>query len=314
MSSLTRLVAIVGPTASGKSSLAFRLGQRFQGEILSADSMQVYRKMDIGTAKPSGEERKLVPHHLIDILEPDQEYSAALFRDQADSIILSLQERRVPIFVAGGTGLYLKALTRGLFRGPGADLELRRRLKERAEREGSRALHRELALLDPEAASRIHPGDLLRIIRALEVQAQARRPISDFQRDHAFQERPYAVLKIGLFPQRENLYRRIEERVEQMIAGGWIEEVRMLLNSGYSRNLKSMSSIGYRHLAGFLQGETDLSETIAAIKRDTRRYAKRQMTWFRADKEIHWVDPNGQNESGLETLVKNFLDGAPAKT
>lgn len=308
MSALPRLVAIVGPTASGKSSLALRLAQRFRGEILSADSMQVYRRMDIGTAKPSRKERELVPHHLIDILDPDQDYSAALFRAQADPIILRLHERRIPIFVAGGTGLYLKALARGLFHGPGADPELRRNLKERAAREGSWALHRELAGLDPDAACRIHAGDLLRIVRALEVHAQTQRPISDFHRVHAFQERPYEILKIGLGREREALCRRIEDRVDQMIAGGWIEEVRMLLDSGCSRDLKSMRSLGYRHLAAFLQGETDLPEAVAAIKRDTRRYAKRQMTWFRADEGIHWFEPDSEIDLRIEALVKNFLE------
>jgi tRNA dimethylallyltransferase len=308
MSALPRLVAIVGPTASGKSSLALRLAQRFRGEILSADSMQVYRRMDIGTAKPSRKERELVPHHLIDILDPDQDYSAALFRTQAEPIILRLHERRTPIFVAGGTGLYLKALSRGLFHGPGADPELRRNLKERAAREGSWALHRELAGLDPDTACRIHAGDLLRIVRALEVHAQTQRPISDFHRAHAFQERPYEILKIGLGREREELYRRIEDRVDQMIAGGWVEEVRMLLDSGCSRSLKSMRSLGYRHLAAFLQGETDLPEAVAAIKRDTRRYAKRQMTWFRADEEIHWFEPDSENDLRIEALVKKFLE------
>jgi tRNA dimethylallyltransferase len=308
MPPLPRLVAIVGPTASGKSSLAFRLARRFKGEILSADSMQVYRQMDIGTAKPSRQERETVPHHLIDILEPDQEYSAALFRDQADPIILRLHERRTPIFVAGGTGLYLKALSRGLFHGPGADPELRRSLKERAAREGSGTLHRELAEIDPGAASRIHPADLFRIVRALEVQAQSQRPISEFHRAHAFQERPYEILKIGLVRERGELYRRIEDRVEQMIGGGWIEEVRSLLKSGFSRGLKSMSSLGYRHLAVHIDGETSLSEAVAEIKKDTRRYAKRQLTWFRPDEEIHWLNPDAENEIRVEALVENFLD------
>jgi tRNA dimethylallyltransferase len=274
--------------------------------------MQVYRRMDIGTAKPPRKERELVPHHLIDILDPDQNYSAALFREQADPIILRLQENRVPIFVAGGTGLYLKALTRGLFRGPGADPELRRILKERAGREGSGALYRELAELDPDTASRIHPGDLLRIVRALEVHAHTRRPISDFHRGHAFRDRPYEILKLGLAREREDLYRRIEERVEQMIAGGWLDEVRSLLESGYARSLKSMSSLGYRHLSAYLEGETSLAEAVASIKRDTRRYAKRQLTWFRADREIHWLDPEAANGSRTEALVKNFLEpGGP---
>jgi len=313
MSILPRLVAIVGPTASGKSSLAFRLARLLRGEILSADSMQVYRKMDIGTAKPSPAERKDVPHHLIDIMEPDQNYSAALFREQANPIIIRLHQSGTPIFVAGGTGLYLKALTRGLFRGPGADPELRESLKERAARDGIPSLHRELTGLDPTAASRIHPGDLFRIVRALEVYTQTRRPISDFQLAHGFQDSPYEALKIGLSREREDLYRRIEKRVDQMIEAGWIEEVRALLDSGYSRNLKSMKSLGYRHLASHLYGERGLAETIEAIKRDTRRFAKRQLTWFRADEEVRWFGPDPENDPRIEKHVKEFIEAGAAR-
>ena len=312
MPNLPRLVVIVGPTASGKSSLAFRLARLFQGEILSADSVQVYRKMDIGTAKPSPAERKLVPHHLIDIRAPDQDYNAALFREQADPIIRRLQQSGSPIFVVGGTGLYLKALTRGLFPGPGADPRLRQNLKERAARDGIPSLHRELADLDPAAASRIQPGDLFRIVRALEVYLQTQRPISQFHATHGFQDRIYEVLKIGLAWEREELYRRIEKRVEEMIAAGWVEEVRALLNEGYSRSLKSMKSLGYRHLASHLCGEGGLADAIALIKRDTRRFAKRQLTWFRADGAIHWFGPNPENEDQIDALVKNFIESGAA--
>jgi tRNA dimethylallyltransferase len=309
---LPRFVAIVGATASGKSSLAFRLARLFRGQILSADSMQVYRRMDIGTAKPSPLERELVPHHLIDILDPAQDYSAALFREQADPIITRLHQSGIPIFVAGGTGLYLKALSRGLFRGPGANPELRRTLKERAARDGSPALHAELTGLDPAAASRIHPEDLFRIVRALEVYSRTRRPISDLQAAHGFQEKPYDTLKIGLCWEREELYRRIEERVDRMIAAGWVEEVRALLDFGYSRGLKSMNSLGYRHLASHLHGEKGLPEAVAMIKRDTRRFAKRQLTWFRTDEEIRWFHLLPENVSGIEALVKKFLEAGPA--
>jgi tRNA dimethylallyltransferase len=306
-----RFAALVGPTASGKSSLALFLAGRFRGEILSADSMQVYRKMDIGTAKPSREEREQVPHHLIDVVDPDQDYNAALFREQAGEIILRLHRHGTPIFVVGGTGLYLKALTRGLFSAPGADPVLRGKLMARGAREGSSTLHRQLRELDPEAAARIHPQDLLRIVRALEIYARTRRPISHLQRAHAFGERPYAVLKIGLAPERSELYRSIESRVERMMAAGWIEEVRTLLSSGYGRSLKSMQAIGYRHLAGCLCGESGLAETLAAIKRDTRRLAKRQLTWFRADREIHWFDPGrGEAAAEIEGRVRDFFASA----
>ena len=304
---LPRIVAIVGPTASGKSSLAFRLAQEVRGEIISADSMKVYRRMDIGTAKPSPEERSAVPHHLVDILEPDQEYSAALFRKQAEAVINRLHQNHVPVFVAGGTGLYLKVLTHGLFHGPGADPELRRELKEKVTREGVASLYEELLRMDPAAASRIQNRDIFRIIRALEVYRQSGKPISRFQEEHGFHEKPYKVLKIGLFWRREELYRRVDGRVERMIASGWIEEVRSLLQQGYSRDLKAMKSLGYRQLAAHLLCEMGLAETISLIKRDTRRFVKRQMTWFRADEEIQWVFPGEDHYSEIREKMRVFL-------
>jgi tRNA dimethylallyltransferase len=305
---LARLVAVVGPTASGKSSLAFRLARKFRGEIVSADSMQIYRGMDIGTAKPSREEREIVPHHLIDILEPDQEYSAALFRKQAEPIIAALHKTQTPTFVVGGTGLYFKALTRGLFQGPGAHPELRQALKEKAAREGKAALHQELECLDPAAAARIHRGDTFRIILALEVYSQSSMPISLLQEEHGFMEAPYKLLKIGLLWGREELYCRIDARVDQMIASGWTEEVQSLLQRGYFRDLKAMKAIGYRHLTAHLHGEKSFAETVDLIKRDTRRFAKRQMTWFRADEEIRWIVPSEENVLLLGKRIEEFLE------
>jgi tRNA dimethylallyltransferase len=302
-----RLVAVVGPTASGKSSLALNLALKFGGEIISADSVQVYRGLDIGTAKPSAEERRLVPHHLIDILDPDQEHSAALFRKQADEVIHRLHLHDTPIFVAGGTGLYLKVLSRGIFRGPGGDSQVRDALHRRAETEGKGVLHRELQLLDPESASRIHPHDILRIIRALEVCSLAKKPISHFQREHGFRESPYEILKIGLQCDREALFRRIECRVEEMLKMGWVEEVKSLLMKGYSPTLKSMQTVGYKHFVSHLTGEIDLARAVELTKRDTRRYAKRQITWFKADKEIHWLAAGQRNEPGIEARILEFF-------
>jgi tRNA dimethylallyltransferase len=302
-----KLVAIVGPTASGKSSLALALALKFRGEIISADSVQVYRGLDIGTAKPSAEERRLVPHHLIDILEPDQEYSAALFRQQADEVIQRLHLRNIPIFVAGGTGLYLKVLSRGIFRGPGGDARVRDALYRRAETEGEGVLHGKLQQLDPEAASRIHPQDILRIIRALEVCSLAGRPLSHFHREHGFRESPYEILKIGLQWERETLFRRIEWRVEKMIEMGWVEEVKVLLEKGHSSRWKSMRTVGYKHIVSHIAGEMDLPRAIGLIKRDTRRYAKRQITWFKADQEIHWFPAGGMAGSLIEAKVGEFL-------
>ena len=302
-----KFVALVGPTATGKSILALYLAQRFRGEIISADSVQVYRGLDIGTAKPSAEERRMVSHHLVDICEPDEEYSAASFRRQADEIIRGLHKCETPIFVVGGTGLYLKVLTRGLFRGPAADSELRLALQKKADREGSEALHQELQKVDAEAALRIHPHDLFRIIRALEVCYLGRKPISHFQREHGFRDAPYDVLKIGLCCEREDLYKRIELRVERMAESGWVNEVRSLLNKGYGPGLKSMQSIGYRHILSHLFGGLTLEEAVRLIKRDTRRYAKRQITWFKADPEISWFPADPESFQTIESIVEAFF-------
>jgi tRNA dimethylallyltransferase len=303
-----KLVAIVGPTASGKSSLALDLALKFRGEIISADSVQVYRGLDIGTAKPSAEERRLAPHHLIDILDPDREYSAALFRKQAGEVIARLHLKNIPIFVAGGTGLYLKALSRGIFRGPGGRSQVREALYRREETEGEGVLHRDLQLLDPEAASRIHPHDILRIIRALEVYRQARKPISHFQREHGFRDRPYEILKFGLHCAREALFRRIETRVEEMLKMGWVEEVKSLLKKGYSPRLKPMQTVGYKHIVSHIMGEIDLPRAVELTKRDTRRYAKRQITWFKRDNEIHWLPAGQRSEPGIEARVLEFFN------
>jgi tRNA dimethylallyltransferase len=302
-----KIVALVGPTATGKSILALHLAQRFRGELISADSVQVYRGLDIGTAKPSAEDRRLVFHHLVDIRQPDEDYSAASFRQQADEIIYELHKRETPIFVVGGTGLYLKALTRGLFRGPAANSELRLALQKKAKREGSEVLHQELQKVDAEAASRIHPHDRFRVIRALEVHSLGRKPISHFQREHGFRDAPYDVLKIGLCCKRENLYKRIELRAERMMELGWVDEVRSLLNQGYGPGLKSMQSLGYRHILAYLSGDLTLEEAARLIKRDTRRYAKRQMTWFKADPEVLWFPADQGSFQTIGSIVEAFF-------
>ncbi len=302
-----KLVLIVGPTATGKSSLALDLALKCRGEIISADSVQVFRGLDIGTAKPSQEERARVAHHLIDVLDPDEEYSAAHFRRQADEIISNLHSRGKAVFLAGGTGLYLKALTRGLFSGPGGDAELRAAARQRAKEGGEEALYEELQRKDPEAASRIHPHDAFRIIRALEV-CSTGKPISLFQKEHGFRERPYELLKIGLFLEREQLYRKIESRVEKMLQAGWVEEVKELLGRGYSPKLRPLQSLGYKHIVSYLMGGIKLPEAIEVIKRDTRRYAKRQITWFKADPEIKWFSADRiEFRPEIELLVANFF-------
>ena len=303
-----KIVTIVGPTATGKSALALNLAMELQGEIISADSVQVYRGLDIGSAKPTAEDRRKVPHHLVDILDPDQDYSASAFREQAGDIIQLLHRMGKAIFVVGGTGLYLKVLTRGLFRGPGGDPHFRSLLRQRMESEGEGALHRELLACDPEAASRIHPHDTFRIIRALEVFHLSRKSISHLQREHGFNENPYRVLKVGLQCGREELYRRVESRVGAMLETGWLEEVRALLDLGYSRGLKSMQSLGYKRLVSHLSGEgTELDRAIQLIKQDTRQFAKRQITWFRADPEIGWFQAYRESYGPIEAAVSVFF-------
>lgn len=307
MEAKPKLVAILGPTATGKSSLALHLAQKCGGEIISADSVQVYRGLDIGSAKPSAEDRRRIPHHLMDILDPDQDYSASAFRDHADEIIRRLCRGNSPVFVVGGTGLYLKVLSRGLFRGPGGNPRLRQALRQKAEMEGSDSLHKELGQWDPAAASRIHPHDTFRLIRALEVYSLSRKPISQFQKEHGFRENPYRILKIGLQCEREELYRSIEARMDEMMKKGWLDEVRSLLEKGYSPGLKSLQSLGYKRLVSHLLGKTELDRAVQLIKQDTRRFAKRQITWFRADPEIRWFPASRESYGPIEAEVSVFF-------
>jgi tRNA dimethylallyltransferase len=302
-----KLVAVVGPTGTGKSGLALKLAEKLGGEIISADSVQVYRGFDIGTAKVSPAERRKVPHHLIDILGPEEDYSAASFRNQADRIIHRLEEKGKAIFVVGGTGLYLKVLSRGLFHGPGGDPDMRDSLRQKAKGEGEGYLHRELERVDPETASRLHPHDTFRVLRALEVYHHSRKPLSQFQKEHGFRESPYEVLKIGLCDNRQELYRRIESRVDSMIEKGWLKEVQDLLSQGISPRAKPMQSLGYKRLISFLAGEIDWVRAVNLIKQDTRRYAKRQITWFKADPDIHWFSSGVESYPAIWEKVSDFF-------
>lgn len=300
------IIIIAGPTAVGKTAVAIELCRRFQGEIVGADAMQIYRHMDIGTAKPTSEEMAAVRHHLVDAISPDAPFDAARYACSARRIIAELHEKgRLP-FVVGGTGLYIKALTRGIFQMPPVNPAVRERLRQTAAEAGSPALHRRLADRDPEAAERIHPNDTYRIVRALEVVESTGRTISELHQAHRFGETPYSALKLGLEMARQALYDRIDRRVDAMMAAGFVDEVRRLLAMGYEPTLKSMQSIGYRHIAFYLQGRMDREEAVAALKRDTRRYAKRQLTWFGADSEIIWFRPDRIDE--MTVRIKNFLE------
>ena len=287
----TKLVIVCGPTASGKTSAAVELALALGGEVISADSMQVYKFMDIGTAKPTVEEQRGIPHHLISVVRPDEEYTAAHFKTDAAKKISEIAGRGKNPVIAGGTGLYIKALTQGLFDGPQADWELRRELLEVAASKGREALHEMLKKVDPVGAASIHPNNVHRVIRAIEVFELAGKPISSLQKAHSFNESPYVCLKIGLDPGKEALNGAIERRVDKMVSDGLLEETKALIDMGYGYDLKPMRGLGYKEMSGFLKGEYGFEEAVSLIKRDTRLYAKRQLTWFRKDTEIKWFAP-----------------------
>jgi tRNA dimethylallyltransferase len=266
------------------------MAEALGGEIISADSMQVYRYMDIGTGKPTLADQRRVRHHLIDLVFPDQPFHASLYRTLGRKKIDQLFEERKPIWVVGGTGLYIKTLTQGIFSSPRIDPRVRESLRQEASEGGAGVLYERLKKVDIQAASRLHPNDLFRIIRALEVFDSTGVPISFYREQHGFGERPYLTLKIGLGMNRDKLFRRIDERVDQMIEEGLLREVESLMEMGYGPQLKPMQSLGYKEMVQFLLKEIGWDEAVRRMKRDTRRYAKRQRTWFKADPEVHWWD------------------------
>lgn len=302
-----KVLVLQGTTAVGKGRLVLKLAERYNAEIVSADSMKVYRYMDIGTGKFSKEEREKVPIHMIDIVDPDEEFNAALYSQRAREIICQIWKKGKGVIVVGGTGLYIKALLSGIFPGASADPKVRDQLKEELKRVGEVSLYEKLRQWDPGAASKIHPNDVFRIIRGLEVFITTGKPISHLREKHNFDERPFHSLKIGLMMDRDKLYGRIEDRVDGMMDKGWVEEVKVLLENSYSKTLKSLGSLGYRQICDYLDGELSLQEAISIIKRDTRHYAKRQLTWFRKDKEIKWYDPQ-RDEKSIWELAKRFWD------
>ena len=292
LSTQQKVVVLCGPTGVGKTAASISVAKHFSAEIVNADSMQVYRLMDIGTAKPSLEERRAVPHHLIDIIDPDAPFSAAAYAEKARKIIATLHQDGILPLVVGGTGLYIKALLHGLFKEDPKNPRIRSRLKAEAAVSGIQALHARLQRLDPEAACRIHPNDTVRVIRALEICESTHTPLSKHHAAHGFSQKPFDVLKIGLTLERNVLYDRINRRVDQMLAAGLLEEVEFLLKQGYDPTLKSMQAIGYRHIVRFIQKERPWDEAVSTMKRDTRRYAKRQWTWFKADPQVIWYTPD----------------------
>ncbi len=294
------LLVLVGPTAVGKTALSLQIAKALDAEIISGDSMQVYRRMDIGTAKLPPEERRGIPHHLIDILEPEEPFSVSLFQQLCTEKIDEIRSRGKLPFIVGGTGLYVESVCYGYsFRGDSGDEAFRERMKQFASAHGNEALHARLAEVDPVSAARIHPNDVRRVIRALEVFEATGIPFSETQGQKRGdpKESPYRLCLIGLTMDREMLYRRIEERVDAMIADGLVNEVEALLKSGVPRTAVSMQGLGYKEIAAYLCGETDLASAIALLKRDTRRFAKRQLSWFRGMPDISWFDTGGAEKN-----------------
>lgn len=285
------LVVITGPTATGKSEVSVLVAEKVGGEIISADSMLVYRGMDIGTAKPTCAEMRGIPHHLLDIVEPDQDYSVAFFQEQARSLIVEVLGRnKLPILV-GGTGLYVGAVIDNYdFSGAHGDGSLRGGLLKEAMDNGPESLHQRLSEVDPQAASKLHPRDTRRVIRALEVYYLTGKPISSYHKMAQCGQPLYNLFMFGLTMERGRLYRRIEQRVDQMIDSGLVDEVRRLLNRGFCAELGSMHGLGYKEIAAYLNGALSLEQAVEILKRNTRRFAKRQLTWFRRDDRIKWFN------------------------
>ena len=303
---LPPLVAIVGPTASGKSALGIFLAKEFAGEVIACDSTQLYRGFDIGTAKPTLAERATVPHHLLDVLAPTEESTAGGYRERAIAVLDDLRMRsRLPIFTVG-TGLYLRALLEGLADLPLRSEELRERLRASAAEHCQGHLHELLARLDGEAAKQISPADEQKLIRAIEICLLAQKPLSEVHRAGRTPLAGWRVLKIGLQPEREALYGRIHERTNAMLEAGWLDEVRQLTASGLPENTKPFQFIGYRELRSHLRGELTLSAARAAIQQGTRQYAKRQLTWFRREANVYWLAGFG-DDAEIQAVARSWL-------
>ncbi|MGH9782017.1 MAG: tRNA (adenosine(37)-N6)-dimethylallyltransferase MiaA [Candidatus Acidiferrales bacterium] len=307
MNAQRRLVVILGPTASGKSSLAIALAERLNGEVVACDSTQVYRYFDIGTGKVPAAERRGIPHHLLDSLEPDEVFTAGEYRRRATEVLDAICVRgKLPILTAG-TGLYLRALLEGLADAPARSEELRARLRQRAARRGPAHLHGVLRRLDRDSASRIAPRDTQKAIRALEIRLLSGEPASALHQRGRAGLAGYQVIKIGLMPLRAALYQRIEQRVTAMLASGWLEEAKLLLNRGIAPTSKPFEFLGYAQLRDVLAGSMQLDQAIRLVQQATRQYAKRQLTWFRKEPGVHWIDGFGDNSSVVEEAFRRVV-------
>lgn len=313
MSAARRVVALVGPTAVGKSAVAMTLAERLGAEIVSADSRQVYCGLDIGTAKPTRDERARVPHHGIDVAALDERFDAARFRSLALAAIAAAASAGRPVIVCGGTGLYVRALRHGLFRGPGAVPELRAALYERERVHGSGTLHRDLAAVDPAAAGRLHAHDLVRIVRALEVLRVTGRPISAWQAEHAFADGDVDLLVLGCARPGAELAARIATRCRAMLAAGLLDEIRALWARGHAEQ-PPLDSVGYREMGSYLRGTLAYDAACEAFARATRRLAKRQLTWWRSDPTVQWFHPDRDGDAILARADAWLEPSCPSPT
>jgi tRNA dimethylallyltransferase len=300
------VAVLVGPTAVGKTGVALELARRLGATIVNADSLQVYRDLDIGTAKPTAAERAQAPHLLVDVAAPDEPYDAARYCREARGALADLHRREVSPLVVGGTGLYIKALLHGLFEQEPIPAAHRERLRRDLAQFGLAALYARLTQLDPDTAGRLHPHDTYRILRALETVEAGGRPLALLHRAHRFPPSPYRTLKLGLTLPREELYERIHRRVQVMLDAGWLAEVEELLRR-YGPDLKPLQALGYRHLIAYLHGRWSWEEALELLRRDTRRYAKRQLTWFRGDPGIEWFHP--AETAAMGARLEAFFQG-----
>ncbi|MEG8946123.1 tRNA (adenosine(37)-N6)-dimethylallyltransferase MiaA [Rosettibacter firmus] len=305
-----KVIVIVGPTCSGKTKVAINLALNLNTEIISADSRQIYKYLSIGTAKPSQKELMIVKHHFIDLLNPDEDYNVSRYEEDALKVIENLlSQNKIPI-VAGGSGLYVKAIVDGIFNDVDVDEEFRRELKEKREKYGNEFLYNMLKDVDPISASKMLPQNWKRVMRALEVYHLTGKPIWHFHKEYK-RNVDYDFLQFGLLWNRETLYKNIESRVDEMINAGLVEEVKNILSSGFTKNLNALNTVGYKEIISYLENEITLDEAISLIKRNTRRFAKRQMTWFRKDKRIKWINVNSSEE--LDNIHNLILEEASLK-
>lgn len=304
---------LVGPTAVGKTALSLQLAQQFNAEIISADSMQVYRRMDIGTAKLLPEQQHGVPHHLIDICEPEHPFSVSEFQSRCTSAIVDIHGRRRLPFIVGGTGLYVESVCYGFqFQDVGSDETFRMEMRSVAEQQGAEALHARLAIVDPISAAKLHPNDLGRVIRALEIQHISGQPMSELQTQARGDQKasPYRLCIIGLTMDRDRLYERIDQRIDEMLEQGLVSEVEGLLKEGVPRDAISMRGLGYKEVAAYLAGEINELEMVHMLKRDTRHFAKRQLSWFRHMQGLEWVDVEAASKNnGLFQATCDIIAG-----